>query len=100
MFTGISGSYTVWMASRIAGFNASVRAASATSAAVSFEVGAGWAGRSGTIGRDFILRLFGRGDRVALERGFQGMPGQARALHAHRELAHAGQRRQLAHVLH
>ena len=45
----------------------------------------------GVLGRDRILR--------ALERGLQRVPGEGRALHAHRELGDAGEARELAEAV-
>ena len=96
MLTGISGSNTVEIALMISGFNAAVFSASATSAAVR-PVGAG----------SFRLRRLDDGKvlhsvdvaSLPVERRLQRVPGEAGAFYAHRELAHAREHRELAHVL-
>ena len=96
MFTGISGSNTVRIASTISGFSSSVFAGSGTSTAVvSFEE-AGVAGTSGIICNGFMS--FGRGRGFAIEGGLQSVPRQAGALHAYGKLPHARQHRQLAEI--
>src|SRR3954466_3814049 len=95
MLTGISGSNTVEIAAMISGFKAAVFSASAANA-VLVDSGAAGVG-SGIMGRGFMLLS---GDvLVALERGLERMPRQARALHPHRKLTHTGEHRQLSQIL-
>src|SRR6478735_6625191 len=95
MLTGISGSYTVAIASTIAGFNAAVLSASAAN---SVGVDSGTGGMAfGIMGKGFIS--FRRGGRLAFQRGLERVPRQARALHPHGKLPHAGKHRQLAEIL-
>src|SRR4028118_2343726 len=98
MLTGISGSNTVRMASRIAGFSASVLPGSGTSVSVSEEEGSGSGEASGIMGSGLIL-LLGGDDRFPVERSLERVPRQAGALDAHRELPHPGEDRELSHVL-
>src|SRR5574338_1390184 len=97
MFTGNSGSKTVRITSMIRGLSASVLAASGTMLAVSFVDAGGSGTGSGIIGSGFMLLR--RHVRLAIERRLQRVPGEARALHADRELADAREHRQLAQVL-
>src|SRR5919109_703075 len=128
MFTGISGSKIVCIASMIFGFSSSVRATSGTSVPTSSVDDAGWGAGCGISGRGFMtpvlpklpdtriakarkyqicrsseLSDFGNSFRrhylFPVERSLERMPREARALDADRELAYAGQRRQLTEIL-
>ena len=96
MFTGISGSNTVEIASMIAGFNAAVFSASAVNRRLVVDSGAAGV-RSRNHGRGFMS--LSRDALLAFERRLERVPRQAGALHAHRKLAHAGEHRQLSRVL-
>src|SRR5436190_20377044 len=110
MFTGISGSKTVEIASMIAGFSAAVLSASAVNSVLvdSGAVGVG----SGIIGSGFIsfrrgspfglphsrsrhVSLLSRRALFAFQRRLQRMPRETRALDPHREFANAREHRQL-----
>ena len=97
MFTGISGSNTVEIASMIAGFNA-VGFLRVGSELASSVVSRHRRGRR----RDHRQRLHVIQSTCvcfALQRRLQRVPRQAGALHADRKLAHTGEHRQLAEIL-
>src|SRR6476620_7613379 len=98
MFTGISGSNTVEMTSRIAGFKAAVLSASAANSVLVVSGVSGTVGiASGIIGSGFML--FRRRALFALQGRLERVPGEARAFHPDRELAHTREYRKFAEIL-
>src|SRR5689334_25347740 len=96
MFTGISGSNTVEIASTIVGLSAAVLSGSGVNSVL---VDSGTGGiASGIMGSGFMS--LGRGALLPLQRRLQGVPRQARAFHSHREFSYACEHRQLAKILH
>src|SRR3954471_5364897 len=96
MFTGISGSKTVEIASIIAGFSAAVLSASAVNS-VLVDSGAEGVG-SGIIG--IVFMSLSRGALFAFQRRLERVPREAGALHSHRKFANASEHRQLSEILH